>query len=174
MTYEIKAALGALLMMAGAVAWAEPVVICDSGRSESIEAYVPRPKPQPKAFKPKPDALIASLLDRRFPVHTPELTPGKVAPRASAFSGLTQPVFLVGSDDLSRRWLRQFGDKLRAAGAVGLVVEAQSLVEFQELAALAPALRLVPVSGSDLVRQLAPTVRLEHYPLLISARRIEQ
>lgn len=164
----------ALFLLGCALVQAEPVVIYDSGRGESIEACVPRPKPKPRAFKPKPDSLIAALLDKRFPVHTPELSPGPVASMATAFSGLTQPVFLLGIDEHSRQWLLQYGGKLRAAGAVGLVVEAPTLADYHALAALAPALRLVPVSGSDLVRQLAPTVRLEHYPVLISARRIEQ
>jgi len=53
---------------------------------------------------------------------------------------------------------------------VGLVVEAPSLNDYQALKAIAGDLPLAPAPVPDLARQLT----LSHYPVLISATRIEQ
>ena len=44
---------------------------------------------------------------------------------------LPRPLFLLGTDRLSKRWLMQHRDELRAQGAVGLVIEADSFETFE-------------------------------------------
>jgi integrating conjugative element protein (TIGR03765 family) len=107
--------------------------------------------------------------EKLFPIHTPELSPGEVMATSTQLL-LPQPFFIIGCDARSRQWLRQFSGRLLQIGAMGLVVDAQSLADYQAVAALVPGIRLSPTPASQLAKQLA----LRHYPVLISASRIEQ
>lgn len=104
-----------------------------------------------------------------LPVRSSLLTPGRVEPRPLEMPGL-QPLFLVGDDARSRRWLQERSEQLRRLGAVGLVVNVESAEALAELRQLAAGLRLRPVPGNDLARRL----QLEHYPMLITATSLEQ
>jgi len=55
-------------------------------------------------------------------------------------------------------------------GAVGLVVNVESLQALNRLRALIPDVPLSPVSGDDLAERLG----LRHYPALITSTGIEQ
>ncbi|VTR37421.1 integrating conjugative element protein, PFL_4695 family [Serratia fonticola] len=67
-----------------------------------------------------------------LPVTTPELTPGKVESKALSLSGM-RPIFLIGDDELSRRWLSLRRDILGQLNAVGLVVNVASEAALNEL-----------------------------------------
>ncbi|WP_353980887.1 integrating conjugative element protein [Salinicola endophyticus] len=105
-----------------------------------------------------------------LPIASARLTPGHVQPRQLHLPGGFTPIFLVGDDDLSRRWLAQRGDVLRKAHAVGLVVQVETEAGLQALRQAAEGLELRPVSGDGLAQRLG----LHHYPVLISERGIEQ
>lgn len=98
-----------------------------------------------------------------FPVRTPELSPGRQSARAFNLPGM-QPVFIIGDDELSRRWLVSRRDRLMQDNATGYVVNVTTEAAWQELQALAGGLTLLPVSGSD----LAVRLKFSHYPMLIS------
>ncbi|CAI1911356.1 integrating conjugative element protein, PFL_4695 family [Serratia entomophila] len=104
-----------------------------------------------------------------LPVSTPELTPGKVESRALALPGM-RPMFLIGDDDLSRRWLSLRRDGLGQLNAVGLVVNVASEGALNDLKKHADGLELLPVSGSDLAKRLG----LSHYPVLLTEKGLEQ
>lgn len=93
----------------------------------------------------------------QFPVHTPGLAPGRLvgSPRWPESQWLTQPVFLVGTDAGSRRWLQQHRHHLREMQAAGLVVQAPSDAAFQRLQALAEGLPLAPAPAPWLSQRLA-------------------
>lgn len=59
---------------------------------------------------------------------------------------------------------------LRERGAVGLVVNVETVQGLARLRALVPGVPLAPVSGDDLAERLG----LRHYPALITATGIEQ
>lgn len=105
-----------------------------------------------------------------LPLESERLTPGRVAARSLELPGGFTPVFLIGDDELSRQWLEQRGDILREMNAVGLVVQVQDAASLQALRDEAPGLELRPVSGDGLAERLD----LQHYPVLISQRGIEQ
>ncbi|MAM55827.1 MAG: integrating conjugative element protein [Salinicola sp.] len=105
-----------------------------------------------------------------LPVASERLTPGTVTPRELQLPGGFTPIFLIGDDALSRDWLAQRGDILRDMNAVGLVVQVQDEPSLQALRAEAEGLELRPVSGDGLAGRLG----LQHYPVLISARGLEQ
>jgi len=104
-----------------------------------------------------------------LPVRSSKLTPGKVERRAIEAPGL-RPFFVVGDDDLSQAWLRRRAASLRERGAVGLVVNVETVQALSRLRALIPDVPLSPVSGDDLAERLG----LRHYPALITATGIEQ
>ena len=143
-----------------------PVVIYDSGQTQSLLGYlvhIKRPKNPGTAARMKPMPTV-------YPVMTPELTPDTVQPRSIHYPHLKQPLFVIGYDALSLRWLKLFHTTLLQHKAVGLVVNVSSKEEMAAIKDAAPGLEIYPGPGS----QLAMELDLHHYPALISANRIEQ
>ncbi|MFA6094288.1 MAG: integrating conjugative element protein [Candidatus Paceibacterota bacterium] len=166
----------ALLMLAANLsalcpspAVAVPVAIYDTGQGHPMADFIAAPAlPQaPPALEA--EALAADFVNQLFPVSTPELSPG-VEPGRAFQQVLPAPFFVVGTDAQSQAWLSQYAARLQAVGAAGLVVEAPSAEAFQQLQALAPGLQLSPVQGSDLATQFG----LRHYPVLVTAKGLEQ
>jgi integrating conjugative element protein (TIGR03765 family) len=156
-----------------AAAGAEPVVIDDGGGTRPITDYLPavpefpRVHPEdlthlrPKGPPPAP----------KFPIRTPNLTPGLAPTRTVQLPQVAQrPLFLVGSDRFSRAWLSQHAQRLKALGAVGFLVQADTPREFEEIKAIAPGIPIVALHAGELARILD----LTHYPVLVSSGRIEQ
>ena len=81
-----------------------------------------------------------------------------------------RPFVVIGDDEASRAWLRRQAASLRQRGAVGLVVNVETVQGLARLRALVPGVALAPVAGDDLAERLA----LRHYPVLITATGIEQ
>lgn len=141
--------LGALLLTASLVrVWAG---------SESVA-------PHPGGAERAP-ADYAGML----PVESSRLSPGRVERRRLETPGM-QALFLVGDDALSLAWLGQRAAALRALQAVGLAVQVKDIAGLARLRAAAPGLSITPVSGDDLALRL----RIEHYPVLITATALEQ
>jgi len=122
----------------------------------------------PNIRVPQAPATPASEADM-LPVRSSKLTPGTVTRRAIEAPGL-RPFFVVGDDELSQTWLRRNTASLLERGAVGLVVNVETLQALNRLRALVPDVSLSPVSGDDLAERLG----LHHYPALITATGIEQ
>lgn len=104
-----------------------------------------------------------------LPVRSALLMPGTVERRVIQAPGL-RPMFLVGDDEHSHSWLRRRADMLRELGAIGLVVNVESLAALETLRRLARGLILSPVTADDLAQRLG----IRHYPVLITATGIEQ
>ncbi|EDM1357314.1 integrating conjugative element protein [Salmonella enterica subsp. enterica serovar Newport] len=134
----------------------------DAVNNETNEFTPPRPLTPPSSVSPV-------TVDEMLPVSTPEMTPGRVENRRSELTGMT-PVFLVGDDALSRRWLAQRRGDLQRLHATGLVVNVTDGTALRDLQALAPGLTLLPASASDIARRLG----LAHYPVLITADGLSQ
>src|SRR5699024_5433782 len=105
-----------------------------------------------------------------FPVQSEQLTPGSVETRPIQLPQAMTPVFLVGAGQLSRRWLKQRGPRLRELGATGLVVDVTSAAQLRRLRRIGNGLVLRPISGDDIARRL----ELAHYPVLITSEAIQQ
>ena len=76
----------------------------------------------------------------------------------------------MGSDTRSRQWLQTYRERLKAIGAVGMLVQADTLEDLRTIAELANGLSVLPASASDIAKALG----ISHYPVLISAHGIEQ
>lgn len=149
--------------------YAELKVIADLGGT-STAAYFEGINNQGAAIAPSSEPSLLSLTARTgLPVSTPELTPGKVEAKVLNLAGM-RPLFLIGDDDLSRRWLSLRRDTLVQLNAVGLVVNVASEAALSDLIKHADGLELLPVSGGDLAKRLG----LFHYPVLLTEKGLEQ
>lgn len=165
--------LSCVLVLAGAsfTAQAELTVVADLG-GQSTVTYFEGINNQGREVVPQvgPEPLFAPMMAMTLlPVMTPELTPGKLEPRTLSLPGM-RTMFLIGDDDLSRRWLSQRRDVLGKLNAVGLVVNVANEGALNDLKKHADGLELLPVSGSDLAKRLG----LTHYPVLLTEKGLEQ
>ena len=110
-----------------------------------------------------PSVSAVPLTLALFPVVSTRLHPGEVTAQKMTLPGMA-PLFLLGDDPLSLRWLRENQARLRSLHATGLVVSVASAARFQALQALAGTLTLLPVSGDDLAQRL----HLSAYPVLVT------
>ena len=167
--------LSALTMPALAVG--ALAVIHDSGETYSLAPFFEvfdedadrREGPSASPIPPSPPALGAAELERLLPIRSPGLTPGRVESR-DIKRPFARPFFLIGSDDLSREWFATHRDRLAEIGAVGMLIEAQTLDDLRAIAAIADGLPILPASASDIAEALG----LSHYPVLITKDGIEQ
>ena len=99
-----------------------------------------------------------------FPVRSSSLSPGLVTPRRFA-TGVTRPLFLLGTDRTSIAWLTANHDRVRQLNAVGLVIEAPNAAAVEALQAIVTDVPLHAVPGNALAAHFG----LRHYPVLITA-----
>ena len=179
MTTSHLALRGLLVLLAGlplASLAGEPLIVVeDRGGASALPYYealnlqprtnAPARPPIPTPQVPATPADEAAML----PVRSAKLTPGTVARRVIEAPGL-RPFAVAGDDETSRAWLRRQAAALRERGAVGLVVNVETVQGLALLRALVPGVPLAPMSGDDLAERLG----LRHYPVLITATGIEQ
>lgn len=145
------------------------IVVEDRGGASALPYYNrlnPEPEPNQAQGQPPLPSPSAAL---GFPVRSPRLSPGPVEGRVINAPGL-QPFFLVGDDELSRRWLASRGETLRRLGAAGLAVNVPNAERLAAIRSWAQGLAISPVSGDDLASRLG----LSHYPVLITPTALEQ
>lgn len=160
---------------------AEPTVLFDNGQTQPIpfpsSVDVTR-EPSSTAGRVVPfQRLDTAALSaaRRLPIVTPGMTVGRLEAATveaikPALQYLAQTFFVIGSDDYSVRWLKHYHSRLLQLNAVGLLVQAQTADDLARVRAAGRGLNIAPVSGATLVQSL----RLNHYPVLISREGIEQ
>ena len=179
MTKSHLALLGLSVLLAGlplASRAGDPLIVVeDRGGTWALSYYealnlqpranAPARPPIPTPQIPATPADAAAML----PVRSTKLTPGTVARRVIEAPGL-RPFVVIGDDETSHAWLRRHATSLRERGAVGLVVNVETVQALARLRALVPGVPLAPVAGDDLADRLG----LRRYPALITATGIEQ
>jgi len=145
-------------------AGASPVVIYDSGKTVSITTYTD----VIKIYNPKKVKPITVF--NPLPIETPNLSPGIVKKRPIEQPYLTNPIFLIGSDQLSYNWLAKNKELLMRINAIGMLVNVETMKELKYVSQLAKGLKIIPAPAIDLAKQLG----LRRYPVLISKQFIEQ
>ena len=118
--------------------------------------------PSADAAQPTEIASLAAAMP--FPVRSANLHPGDEEGVQYHVPGLERPLFLVGDEPTSRRWLRRHRKKLHAMNALGLLIAVESRARFRQLQAIAPELHLVPVSADALAEQFF----ISSYPSLLT------
>lgn len=179
MTTSHLAFRGLLVLLAGlplASPAGEPLIVVeDRGGASALPHYEalnlqPRANAPARPLIPTPQ-VPATPADEvaMLPVRSAKLTSGTVSRRVIEAPGL-RPFVVIGDDETSHAWLRRHATSLRERGAVGLVVNVETVQALARLRAMAPGVPLAPVSGDDLAERLG----LRHYPALITATGIEQ
>jgi integrating conjugative element protein (TIGR03765 family) len=159
-----SAVCGVLLSSLPLLSVAEPVVIFDSGRTTRLPH-------QPQTLHVQtPVVANFDVQIEPLPVKTPSLSPGKVVSRTIDRPYLDRPLFIVGADPLSIRWLVLHQAQLKQLNSMGLAVNVETLAQLNQLQNAAGGLAIHPLVGDAIAAQLA----LAHYPVLITASRIEQ
>lgn len=160
----MKPIMGSLIMVFLCFPAAALTVIFDAGNTLPISEYLnpQRTQKQHPAFEqPRFSAL---------PVHTPSMQAGYLVPRKISVPYLQVPLFIVGSDDFSKRWLHAHREQLKNLHAVGLLVNVETSQELENMKAVAGDLPISPASGES----IAASLNLHSYPALISNTGIEQ
>lgn len=105
-----------------------------------------------------------------FPIRTPTLKVGVLRqPRTFPdHQWLTQPVFIVGGDEVSRRWLLQHRPALLRIRAAGIVVQASTREVYSALQREAEGLSLAPAQVPWLASRLN-ALGAAVYPIVIMA-----
>ena len=167
------------LSLIPALAGAALTVIYDSGDTKSIAPFLEafnstefslsqnQSNQAPQLLHPP--QLGAADIESLLPIRSPGLTPGLVLPE-NHDRPFAQPFFLIGSDDLSKQWLLENRDRLKEVGAVGMLVQADTLEDLRRIAEISGGLSIMPASATD----LAEALKISHYPVLITAHGIEQ
>ena len=153
-----------LLLCISPLLLAEPIVIHDSGNTtplQSISKYSHYQFAPPSHYQTEFNPL---------PVITPSMKPGRVQTRKIDRPFLNQPIFIVGADGLSLTWLNEHRQQLKKHNAIGIAVNVKTQQELEQLVQASGGLSINPVVGDKISRQLS----LKHYPVLVSATRIEQ
>ena len=151
---------------------AQLTVIFDNGQARPLSDFL-GPLENAKAEKEPAVAesrlLGAADLETLLPIRSPGLTPGKLSTRAHSVP-FARPFFLIGSDQFAKSWLVKHGKTFKQMGAVGMLVEVESVEDLRDIARLAEGLPITPAPGSDIAKAIGVT----HYPFAISGGRIWQ
>ena len=166
--------LVSLLCLPGTVplAAAELTVIFDNGQGRPVSDFLgPLESTADNNHRvaDKNKQLGAANVQLLLPIRSVGLTPGKVVARPHN-APFARGFFLIGSDEWSKRWLRQHRKALKEMAAVGMLVEATTIEDLRAIARLADGLSITPASGSD----IAKAIGISHYPVGISGGRIWQ
>jgi integrating conjugative element protein (TIGR03765 family) len=160
------------MLLMPVLAWAEVTVIFDSGNTRSLAPYLEILEPSERVNNNQPtrsNTLGAADIQTLLPICSPGLSPGPVQSRAHN-RPFARPFFLIGSDPRSRQWLVKHRERLKAIGAVGMLVQADSLEDLQATASLSGGLPIMPASAADIANVLG----ISHYPVLVTSQGIEQ
>lgn len=116
------------------------------------------------------DASTGAAAEVAYPVRTPGLVPGRLVgqPRWPHAQWLTQPLFLVGADEASRRWLRRHRAALQMMDASGLLVQARSANDLAAVQREVPGVTIAAGASPWLAARLRE-LNAAVLPLLIQA-----
>ena len=189
MNKHLKAILSCCAVMLAVTvlpAQAALTVIYDNGQTQSMAPYLASLQAdepaEPNANKTEsplsqPQRLGPADINNLLPVRSPGLTPGTVSSNGYSRDALTllaqgnaRPFFLVGSDAASERWLLAHREHLIHLGAVGMLVQAETPEDVQRIVDLAQGLPMTLGSATD----IAQTLGISHYPVLITSKGVEQ
>ena len=104
-----------------------------------------------------------------FGHHVKNFTVGDVVNRHQSIKLVDKPIFIVGADSRSKKWLLAHKLRLKKLGAIGYVVNVDSLAEYHAFSSETGAY-LQPMSSDYLVKKY----NIKHYPVFINNKSIEQ
>ncbi len=141
-------------------------VIYDTGKTLPLSDYAPTNGASEINQKKEEKTPTMTIL----PIRTVGMRPGKVDARPHRIPHFQVPLFIFGSDPMSRAWIMNRREQLIELNAVGMLVQAETEKDLRDMKALTEGLWVLPASGDDVGKEL----NLTHYPALISKIGIEQ
>ncbi|WP_203249817.1 PFL_4695 family integrating conjugative element protein [Cysteiniphilum marinum] len=115
-------------------------------------------------------SAVSQAKTAMYQVSTPNMTVGKVESQEIAtVEGFSQNFFVVGCDEISRKWLLFYQAQLSELSAVGYVVNCDSQGDFQTLKS-AINLPLMVIKGDLFVQKFS----VSHYPFLVTENYLSQ
>ncbi|APV90397.1 integrating conjugative element protein [Salmonella enterica] len=162
----LKIIISALLFSLSCASHAALTVVADLGGESTAPLFEAIAPPDDEYSSP---AQVVPLESAVFPVVSSRLHPGVVISRPLSLPGMT-PLFILGDDPLSVRWLTRQLAMLKSLNATGLVVNVASADHLEKLRQHADGLTLLPASGDDLAIRL----QLDTYPVLITDSGLSQ
>lgn len=179
----MRRALACGLWIVSCTAWAshlgdgpvELLVLVDTGPTVSSAPFLQKIHTavanKERALQDAKSRLRSANLDPRglsekdlFPLSSTRMRSG--TPLYLIRPGITQPIFVIGMDAHSLRWLEQEFDHLKHIGALGVVVDAPDVSAFHRLRA--SALKrgvLIDIGFGD---AMATAFRFDTYPTVIA------
>ena|SRR3990167_8742347 len=103
---------------------------------------------------------LQQTVDLRLPAQS-KATAGKVSRHQAGFSGFSYSLFIIGNDEVSKKWLSAHADELKKIQAIGFVTNINTHKDYEALQALAEV-PLLPSNVDDLLLVLHES----HYPLI--------
>jgi integrating conjugative element protein (TIGR03765 family) len=147
-------------------AFFETVVIEDRG-GQPIDKYLPKhnvKEQEQKNFKKRQSRTLAGA---HFPVRTAGMSVGRISDNEASniqYQLATSPMFIIGYDPVSIRWLKANRELLSQKRAIGLVVNIESNEEMMELQNIAgDGIAMQPTPGDRMAEQL----NVRHYPFYL-------
>ena len=162
----LKIIISALLFSLSCASHAALTVVADFGGESTAPLFEAITPPDDENSSP---VQVVPLESAVFPVVSSRLHPGTVISRPLSLPGMT-PLFILGDDPLSVRWLTRQLVMLKSLNATGLVVNVASADHLEKLRQHADGLTLLPASGDDLAARL----QLDTYPVLITDSGLSQ
>lgn len=146
-------------------------VIADRG-GESASRYISTQTVETKSIDYRDMRVKGSMLKNMLPIHTPEMSPGRLkqAHLARDYAAMSFPVFVIGNDTLSKQWLAGNAPYLKKHKAIGLLIQLDTMAEYDEIKSLGGGLPIIPTYGAQLGQQL----QLNRYPFYVDQTGVHQ
>ena len=144
--------------------WFETEVIEDRG-GQPIDPYLPKNNNTLEHMKKLYDERRSKkLVHSHFPVVTASMSVGRVTEdeaRDVKYQMATRPMFIIGYDPVSIKWLYSNKELLKEKKAIGLVVNIQTKEQMEELQSIVGDGVLMQPTPGD---RLAEHLKIRHYP----------
>jgi len=178
--------LGLLLSLSmSANALAQLTVLYDSGQTQPLAPLLeplladqtPSSGPAESTTLNPSSSYGTAALRNLLPVRSPGLAVGDIAGsdlhpevRTRLAQGNPRPFFLIGADAVSLQWMASHRETLKRLGAVGMLVQAETEADVEQVAEVAQGLSITLGSGND----LAVALGIDRYPVLITPDGLRQ
>lgn len=149
-------------------AYYDTTVVEDRG-GQPIDKYLPKNDSKERSKKNYKHRQSTKLVHAHFPVITKSMSVGRVTDDEASeikYQVATRPMFIIGYDPVSMKWLKDNRELLSEKGAIGLVVNVETNEQMEELQKLAgDKVMMQPTPGDNLAEHL----KLKHYPFYMDS-----
>jgi len=171
LVYLLLTTASIIIFVAQNLSASESNVIYFGSNSKVIDPYFKKIRPEIENRKASVKKRKSnSILNNILPIRTPSMKVGRVTRKTNLLNNITVPTFLIGSDNTSIEWVRKHYQQLRKMGAIGMLINAETLHDLKKVAAVSKGLKVIPKSAESVAKEM----QLTAYPVLITSNSIQQ